>query len=598
MRSATQDSQDTGLQDSPSSDPGSATLDPQTPSIPLEVPPEILAREVDVEESNNVALHRLHDRYATFLQTLCDKTSTAELRDFCTSVYPHLIKKGRTKALDESLENTNVDRFALAFVVFTWLFVCSRHFQGQNPTNGEYLHQRWASYFLSAFEILWSGGYLPMTHDTAEDDGSLELHRLTFAMMYWEQRFFEMAKVRSWASEPWLGLIEQMVPDGCYLRNEIAAEYVDTFRDKGVPGLRGLLLRQEREMPHSPLVSLPDTVEKYDELVRNLDLILASVDELLLGAIVHGQVARLAQDSRSSVSSLLKRMHKGPEEQPPSIYINAICDEEGISPTPYQWQAICDLMDLYIRHGDESDRLAAHVDQLIYPTENWPAPRTGRLRKLRRYAEYDSWTQNESDLVCTHRRRTIADFLRNMRFRLDGESEGGAEHAPLTAAVVEVGFSDRVHERLSQHRRHQSSNYIMNLAHALFEYKYPGMFRLHQHIIYHCWREVQPWYAEVLLTRLAQGYIDNAGGFSHHNAGLSNSSSFRKRSAKEWELFQKTMCDDKGFWRRLRKLDRHLERQKDLDSNDGGIERVKAMTALMVATRNVMLQESSARSLS
>lgn len=596
--------QDPGLysQDDRSLDSEPVIRDSEQPSSLLEVPLELLVREVDVGGLDDISLGRLHDRYARFLQILCDRTNTADLKDICLGIHPHMIKKGCTKAFDESFENTKIDRYALAFVVFTWLFVCSRYFHGQNPTKGEYLHQRWASYFLSAFEILRLYGYLPMTDGLYEDPASMaryhdsdswELHHLTFAMMYWEDRFFGMAEVRSWASERWLGSIDQTEPDRTYFRNEIADEYVTSYRKDGVPGLRKLLLSQEKDMPQSPLRSLPDTVEKNDELVRNLDLILASIDERLLEAIVNGQVARQAQDPRSAVSSRLKQMQKSPEEQPPSIYMNTLCDQEGISPTPYQWRAICDLMDLYIHHGQESDSLAVRVDQLICPTDRWPASRKGPLRKLRRYAEFETWTQNESDLVCTHRRRTIADFVTNMRFRL--ESEEKLEHEPLTAAVVEVGFSDRVYERLNQHRRHQSSNYIMNLAQALFEYRYPGMFHLHQHVIYHCWREFQPWYAEILLSRLAQGYIDNAGGFSHHNAGMSNSSSFRKRSAKEWELFQKMACADDGFKGRLEKLEKTLERQKDLDSTDREVERIKAMTALMIATRKVMLLKLGSR---
>ncbi|KAL8927701.1 MAG: hypothetical protein Q9208_002116 [Pyrenodesmia sp. 3 TL-2023] len=589
-------------QDNRSPDRESGTSDSQKPSVLLEVPLELLAREVDVGGSSDITLSPLHDRYARFLQTLCDETDTADLKDFCLGAYPHMIKKGCTKAFDKSFENTKIDRYALAFVVFTWLFVCSRYFHGQNPIKGEYLHQRWASYFRSAFEILRCYGYLPAVHDTDEDSTSMlsedegdswELQHLAFAMTYWEDRFFGMAEVRPWASERWLLLVAQTEPDRTYFRNEIAKEYVGSYGKDGVPGLRKLLLSQEKDMPQSPLRSLPDTVEKKDELVRNLDLILASIDERLLEAIINGQVARQAQDPRSALSSRLKRMQKSPEEQPPSIYINTLCDEEGISPTPYQWRAICELMDLYIQCGEESDSLAVCVDQLIYPTDKWPPSRRGPLRKLRRYAEFETWTQNESDLVCTHRRRTIADFVANMRFRL--ESEEKLEHKPLTAPVIEVGFSDKVYERLSQHRRHQSSNYIMNLAQALFEYSYPGMFHLHQHVIYHCWREFQPWYAEILLSRLAQGYIDNAGGFSHHNAGMSNGSSFRKRSAKEWELFQKMACADDGFKERLEMLEKSLERQKELDSKDEEVERIKAMTALMVATRKVMLLNLGSR---
>lgn len=56
-------------------------------------------------------------------------------------------------------------------------------------------------------------------------------------------------------------------------------------------------------------------------------------------------------------------------------------------------------------------------------------------------------------------------------------------HTPLSVPVVEIGFSNDPHRRLRQNRHHESSNYLMNLAEALFETEYPGAFRLQQKII-------------------------------------------------------------------------------------------------------------------
>lgn len=50
--------------------------------------------------------------------------------------------------------------------------------------------------------------------------------------------------------------------------------------------------------------------------------------------------------------------------------------------------------------------------------------------------------------------------------------EGELEHAPLNVPVVEIGYSTEPMRRLQEHFEHESSNYLMNLAEALFEYEF------------------------------------------------------------------------------------------------------------------------------
>ncbi|KAL9023097.1 MAG: hypothetical protein Q9196_007389 [Gyalolechia fulgens] len=431
-----------------------------------------------------------------------------------------------------------MDTFAYAFVVFIWQLVCLRRFQGGLPTRGEYLHQRSASYFLSACQLL---------HELTTVDHAC----LTVAIRYWEDRFFAAIDERRLASQPWFDSIELFDVENRSFRNDTAEEYLIKWEEEGITGLVRLLLEQEERMEQSPLREWPEDQGESDELFQALVLILASIDEQLLKAIINGQVARHSQIPNDPVSSILMRINHR-SDPPPSIYINSICDAEGMSPTPFQWRLICESMNLYVLGNRESDELAIDVDQLIHPSEQWPKPTTRARARSHRYTEWGTRIRDESDLVCVHRRETISEFAGNMQERLDQEYAAKRKHTPLTAPVVEVGFSDSVVRRLGQHRRHQGSNYIMNLAEALFEYHYPGMFHLHQHVIYHCWREIQPWYSEILLTRLAQGYIYNAGGFSHFGAGFSNSSSFTRRSEKEWDRFSREICDEK-FEERLEK---------------------------------------------
>ncbi|KAI4243214.1 MAG: hypothetical protein L6R40_003582 [Gallowayella cf. fulva] len=80
------------------------------------------------------------------------------------------------------------------------------------------------------------------------------------------------------------------------------------------------------------------------------------------------------------------------------------------------------------------------------------------------------------------------------------------------------GTSPRSYPRDSMQRMSKDGYtcrcYITNLAQTLFEDQYLGTFCLRQHIIYHCFDKDQPWPSEILLTRLAQGYVTNEGGFT------------------------------------------------------------------------------------
>ncbi|KAL8903837.1 MAG: hypothetical protein Q9207_003667 [Kuettlingeria erythrocarpa] len=558
----------------------------------------------EIEAPGDVTQQNLHDRYVQFLRVLCVKTDTADVEDFCLGIYPHMVHKGRIMAFDESYEGTILDISAQAFVIFVWLFVCSRSYHRQSPERGEYLHKRWGTYFLSAVEISLTQGFFSVNLNGQRRQDDDALRSLEYALQCWENRYGDMADNRSWAAEGWLQSLDHLEDDGhVRYRNHDAAEYLDAMHRGGIPDLVRLLLRQEEETPQTPLKDWPEDKEMSDKLFQGLILILVSMDEDLLQAVITGQVAKRAQNPTSRLRSVLREMEKSREAQPPSIYINSLCDEAGLSPTISQWRSICDLMDLYIQDSDAGDRLAIDVDQTVHPTPNWPIPNTRRLKKLRRYAEFVWLTRDERDLINTSRRKNISEFIASMRIRLAEESQFGGENVPLKAPVVEVGFSDRVYERLRQHRHHESSNYIMNLADALFQHRYPGWFRLHQHIIYHCWRETQPWYSEILLSRLAQSYTQNAAGFNHYGAGGSNGSSYAKRSAEDWERFQREVCGDgRGFMQRLERVQAKSEearvaaeeRQREIEAEKLEAEYIKAFTELIEAATQVVEHDMSA----
>jgi hypothetical protein len=107
---------------------------------------------------------------------------------------------------------------------------------------------------------------------------------------------------------------------------------------------------------------------------------------------------------------------------------------------------------------------------------------------------------------------------------------------PLQFPLVEVGYSVRCINRLQQHASHNSSNFIMNLAEAIFETQrvhFHTAYGIKQFVIYLIWNDDQAEIAEVGFSKLTESYTHNGGGFSHYPAGLSNHSA-SKVSGREW----------------------------------------------------------------
>ena len=174
-------------------------------------------------------------------------------------------------------------------------------------------------------------------------------------------------------------------------------------------------------------------------------------------------------------------------------------------------------MKLYTRDTNEAHALAAKVDS-IFPDERWS--NSNAKRNLHKYTEYGSFLSgNKSAIECDTRREIVRYFVSEMEGRAQKEVEAGRGHDPFDAPVVEIGYTLYAHQRLQSHREHSSSNYIMNLAEAVFALLYPKLFPLQQAVIYACFTPEQPWIGGNLLhsigTRLhagGKGLLPRASG--------------------------------------------------------------------------------------
>ena len=483
---------------------------------------------VEIEALRNIrppgppGSQRVHEGYSNLLSSICSFTGTEEACPHVCKGLPYAVSKAQSLTLDRMYDsNHNLASYASSLVVYLWLVVCLRLQYDQSPENRS-VSSRMAAYFLAA-------------HTVVTTVHKVTWQELKFATQYWEERIANQGQGDTWLKDDdWYqdipNLQGQPSPN-----DQVAEEYMRILETEGKAGLAKAILVKEKDGPKTSLRDAVGDPKTRMDHEREILVMLVSMDIHLLKAVIQGQVSRKAETPSDPVWTSLELIND-PKVVQPSIYMNIICDSMGISPTPEQWDEICDYMYMYADRGDKHNKFAAEIDQLIYPTEKWPLQKAEH--GLRRYTDWKPSSKNGNSSPCLERRQMVRHFVSEMKSRIQVERAKGRCHIPFSAPVVEIGFSINSHHRLWEHRHHQNSNYLMNLAEAVLQYVFPKMFRLQQRIIFGCFRPLQDWHAEVVLTQLAQGYTKGARGFSHYAAGFSNNSAWKKVPKERWAIFQ------------------------------------------------------------
>ena len=474
-------------------------------------------------------------RYLTFLDLLCRKTGTVTAATFVARGLPDVIQKFKILKLDRSYsKDPDMDCYAHGLVIWLWLAVCSRTHFGTLPSAPILaMPEKFGALFNAAHSIL-------------QQNCKVSSSQLGLAITYWgsKSRVAKLKENRWWKGRTWL----TDIPDSrSYIpqpRNAVAFEYLETLKTEGKGGL-GMKIMEKEQKDHSRNTITRRTAasNKVNQiwLLTEITDILAAMHTDLLTSLIDGSLSRKRSDSSGPnpiVDHLREMKSRSPE--PPSIYLNMICDQMGFPPTPEQWQLVVDDMLMYIGSGTASDELALIVDQLIFPTDEW-LPELAK-KHLRRYTEWRSFTMKNSMQPDLPHRNIVNTFANAMQNRIDRRLETSNGHEPFEAPVINIGFTINPTTRLEDHREHRFSNYIMNLSEALFEHRFPAQFRIQQEIIFTCWRNSQPWIAEIIFTQLAQGYTDKAQGFSHYTAGCSNRGALVTKSAHDWIKFEQQVA--------------------------------------------------------
>ena len=99
-------------------------------------------------------------------------------------------------------------------------------------------------------------------------------------------------------------------------------------------------------------------------------------------------------------------------------------------------------------------------------------------------------------------------------------------NVPLQRPLSEVGWARNLQERLDQHTKHQSSNYLMNMTESICRVKYKD-YGIRQYGIFRIFETEHAMLGEILCSRIAQAYTSHGGGFSHHSAGISTPGAYK-----------------------------------------------------------------------
>lgn len=337
----------------------------------------------------------------------------------------------------------------------------------------------------------------------------------------------------------------------------------EIFVEDGVSGLAKAVMQEEIEQRLTEKKALYITDLEWSAYV--MKQLLQSTDRVLLESLLFGNLA-LDRQSNPALHKILGQLATRSANQP-GIYYQSLVDSSGQSPSASELLRLCDLMMGYVKGcrelevqqvvGTIDDELANRIDNFRQAKRSQITVERSR-KGNRKYLNTRIRVIPSSDLISQHRQRLrgllkgpiekaaterlsrshtkeTVHFVERLRARLSSVPADDSEK-PMQFPLIEVGYSKRCLNQLKSHARHNSSNYIMNLTEAIFASargEFRSLYFMHQAVICLIWRSEQAEIAEIGLTKLAEGYIHNAGGFSHFPAGLSNHSA-KFVPAREW----------------------------------------------------------------
>ncbi|KAI9726005.1 MAG: hypothetical protein M1834_009453 [Cirrosporium novae-zelandiae] len=520
-----------------------------------------------------------------FVQTLCDSTGTNNALQCLWPIVKLCIKFLRSNQLVRDLEDTDIEELSAhgkACIVSIWLAVCYRMHTKRTPNVIQYPSSQMKALFDAAVAIV---------------NGSKELSRdilMRQAIKKWESRLFPaQCEDRFNNANP---LWYQEIPINVKLfnhnpRNQVEDRWSRILNEEGLQALAAEVIEQEL-ITNKTCLNMKDPEAKEWNKIELFKLF-CSIERDLLISMIEGTLISLDENINSSVHATLRKIRlRAPGV--PGTYGNFITDCAGLSPTPAHYRVVAKVIQAYasFREDEIINNLANKIDQTVAPSKHWI---NGELNSkgYRRYRDSPlirntftgGPTKNQK------RRDVLLGFAVALLKRVEREEkQNGSPFAPFVTPICEIGYSQDTLKRLDEHKKHASSNYVMNLTEAILRviFRANGDFILKQHVLYNCAFVTQAWLSEIALSRLMQGYVHDAQGFSHVAAGRSNGSALNITSER-WAAIYGVVWDQKVWLENGEREKRLLcSRRKDAEER----------TAIIQAERAALRSESSLNDLS
>ncbi|CAK4031458.1 Hypothetical predicted protein [Lecanosticta acicola] len=223
------------------------------------------------------------------------------------------------------------------------------------------------------------------------------------------------------------------------------------------------------------------------------------------------------------------------EATQPAAYNMAFGDHKGLPPLVRDYEQILDAIDVYCYPKTGAlHRLAHDIDGVF-------APYTTTHDSTQGYRKYLNNLDSRKKTTTTflkHSRRMI-HTVRAENPRLE-EDELRIDGNPQL-----VGFSGDIGKRFGEHDTDLRSNFLMGLVRAASSQLFEGKRKNTQMVIFLIGKTSHAGFAEVLFTRLVQGYVVNGTGFSHYPAGIQVP--LGRRSVQQWRGYWEWIKDNTPF---------------------------------------------------
>jgi hypothetical protein len=294
---------------------------------------------------------------------------------------------------------------------------------------------------------------------------------------------------------------------------------------------------------------------RYEHLLGSLWQMLLSWDPLVLRHFVRGNLPE-AEELDNDLKKTLRKLKNIPKDEArPSIYAQYLADKgTGDAPTAKICTEILDIVELYARGFECQDTESADIAAAIDTAFSGGGFGNHTAKKgQRRYLEKSS------------RRDICLEWVHNTRKQL----EGLAANEPLPRPWCEIGYATYPYNRLEEHKKHQSSNYLMNLTDAICRYRF-DRFVIHQYVVFHISHVTHAMFAEILASRIGLAYTTHGGGWCHFVAGVSHAK-VHTMKPEYWRMAQEELDNDEDYQLRmnvdLKDMEKRTQLYKDFASN-------------------------------